>query len=145
MLRCQAVVTRIDMTELGLSVSPQPACSSCSKGRGCGMQLFERHQALQLTHPLSHIDSAAGLAPLMPGQRVTLSALPDELLLFSLRAYLLPLMLGVLLATSLSFWGDLAAVAGMGFGLAAGYLFNRFLPSSVQRFRLGVLSANANG
>ena len=142
MLRCQAVVTRIDLAELGLSVSPQPACSSCSKGRGCGMQLFERHQALQLTHPLSHIDSAAGLAPLMPGQSVTLSASPGELVLFSLRAYLLPLTLGVVLSALLSSWGDVAAVAGMAFGLAAGYLFNRFLLSSVQRFRLGVVSAS---
>ena len=142
MLRCQAVVTRIDLAELSLSVSPQPACSSCSKGRGCGMQLFERRQALQLTHPLSHIESAAGLAPLMPGQRVTLSASPGELLLFSLRAYLLPLTLAVLLSALLSTWGNLAAVAGMGFGLVAGYLFNRWLPPSVQRFRLGVVSAN---
>lgn len=142
MLRCQAVVTRVDLAELGLSVSPQQACSSCSKGRGCGMQLFERHQALQLSHPLSHIDSAAGLAPLMPGQRVTLSASPGELLLFSLRAYLLPLTLGVLLSALLSTWGNLAAVAGMGFGLAAGYLFNRWLPPSVQRFRLRVVSVN---
>ena len=124
MLRCQAIVTRIDAAKVVFRVVPQPACSSCEQGRGCGMALFEPKQTVQLTQPLARLYPQLR-EPMAPGQRVELAVAGEALLALCLREYLVPLVLALLCASLLAPWGDLPAALGLALGLASGYLVNR--------------------
>ena len=117
MLRCQAVVTRVGAGTAEFRVVPEPACSSCQQGRGCGMGLFERKQSAQLIQPLDKLHTLS-VQPMTAGQRVELAVSAEALLGLSWRAYLLPLVAALFCAAALAPWGDLAAVLGLILGLA---------------------------
>lgn len=119
MTEISAQVVRVEGEAAWVQVVAPASCGACA-GRGCGSSIYAR-----VWHPVAPSYRVPNSLAARVGDAVVIGLPAGALWRATLWAYALPLGLALLGALGLAGWGDLAAAAGAGIGLALGALVMR--------------------